>query len=91
MQEVVGPVDGINDPGPAAAARHGGALFAQDGVVGPAAPELFQHVGLGGMVGGRDHVRDRGLLLALQPGLPHQQRQRPGLADQGLGQLVVIQ
>ena len=62
VQEVVGPVDGVDDPGPAAAARHGGALFAQDAVVGPAAPKLFQHVGLGGVVGGRDHVGDRRLL-----------------------------
>ena len=91
MQEVVRPVDGIDDPGPAAAARHGGTLFAQDAVFGPAAPELFQHVGLGGVVGGRDHIRDGRLLPALQPRLPHQQRQRAGLADQGLGQLVVIQ
>ena len=70
---------------------HGGALFAEDAVVGPAALELFQHVGLGGVVCGGDDVGNRRLLPALQPGLPHEERQGPGLAHQGLGELVVVQ
>ena len=91
MQEVVGPVDGVDDPGPAAAARYGGAFFAQDAVVGAAALELFEHIGLGGMIGGGDDVGDGRFLPPLQPGLPHQQRQRAGFAHQRLGELVVIQ
>ena len=77
MQEVVGPVHRVDNPGPAAGAVHGGALFAEDAVVGPAALELFQHIGLGGVVRGGDDVGNGRLLLALQPGLPHEERQLP--------------
>ena len=91
MQEVVGPVDRVDDPGPAAGAVHGGALFAEDPVVGPAALELFQHIGLGRVVRGGDDVGNRRLLPAFQTGLPHEERQGPGLAHEGLGELVVVQ
>ena len=91
MQEVVGPVDRVNNPGPAAGALHRGALFAKDAVVGPAALELFQHISLGRVVCGRDNVGNRRLLPAFQAGLPHEERQGPGLAHEGLGELVVVQ
>ena len=91
MQEVVGAVDRIDDPGPAAAAGHRGAFLTEDAVVGPAAPELVQDVGLRRMVGGRDHIRNRCFLPPFQAGLPHQQRQASGLADEGFRQLEVIQ
>ena len=91
MQEVVRSVDRIDDPGPAAPAVDGGALFAQNAVVGPAAPELFQHIGLGGVVGGGDDVGNGGLLPSFEPCLPHEESQRTGLAHKRLGELVVVQ
>jgi hypothetical protein len=91
VQEVVGPVDGVDHPGPPAAARHGRALLADDAVVGPAALELFEHVGLGRVVRCGDDVGNGRFLPAFEPGLPHEQGQGPGLAHQGFGELVVVQ
>ncbi len=82
MQEVVGAVHGVDHPGPAAGAGNGGPLLAQDAVLGPAALQLLQHIGFGGVVGGRHHIRNGRFLLRLQAGHAHQERQLSGLAHQ---------
>jgi hypothetical protein len=91
MEEVIGAVDGVDDPGPAAGPRNRSTLFTQDAVVGAAALELFQDIGLGRVVRGGHNIGDRGFALRLQAGHPHQQCQLTGFPDQRGCQLVIVQ
>ncbi len=91
MQEVIRTVHGVYDPGPATGTREGSTLFTKDSVLGAAAAQLFQDVGLSGAVGGCNHIGHRCLPFALQPAHPHEQRQLSCLPHQGAGQLVVVE